>query len=116
LSIERALSTIRFSNQKLVDISEIQQKDFLMSNLPTHEELSALLSETWNSHSEFQEVYLKGVHDEMWAGWYAAYVIGRLGEITTPSKLTQLLEAVDANHESWTDAAAAHVLKALGEG
>ena len=86
-----------------------------MSNLPTEIELSALLAEVWKSHGEFQEVYLKGVHDEMWAGWYAAYLIGRLGPIAAPSRLTQLLESVQADPESWTDVAAAHVLAALQE-
>lgn len=86
-----------------------------MTTLPTIEELSKLLAETWNAHSEFQKVYLEGVRDEMWAGWYAAYVLGRLGPIMTPSRLTRLLESVQAEHNVWTDIAAEQVLAALQE-
>ena len=86
-----------------------------MKKLPTQQELSALLAETWDSHSEFQKVYLKGVRDEMWAGWYAAYLIGRLGPIAPPSRLTVLLESVEAGHEVWTDVAASSILAALQE-
>lgn len=86
-----------------------------MPQLPTQEELSALLGETWKSHSEFQENYLDGVRDEMWAGWYAAYLIGRLGPIAPPSRLTRLLESVQAGHDVWTDVAATQILAALQE-
>ncbi len=85
-----------------------------MSKLPSQGELSALLAETWESHREFQEVYLKGVRDELWAGWYAAYLIGRLGPIMPPSRLAMLLESVDADHDVWTDVAAEKLLTVLG--
>lgn len=86
-----------------------------MSEPLTQEALSALLAETWKSHSEFQENYLDNVRDEMWAGWYAAYLIGRLGPIMPPSRLTRILESVQAPNDRWTDTAAADILKALAE-
>ena len=86
-----------------------------MSNLLTRSELSQLLAEVWASHGEFQRVYLEGVRDDLWAGWYAAYMIGRLGPIMPPSRLALLLESVDAPLDDWTDAAAAALLAALAE-
>ena len=61
-------------------------------NLPDKETLSKLLSETWDVHSEYQENYLNGERDAMWAGWYAGFLLGRLGNFTTPTTLTRLLQ------------------------
>lgn len=83
-----------------------------MDKLPNQEELSKLLQEVWDTHSEFQHVYLNDVHDEMWAGWYAAFLIGRLGHIAPASQLTNLLEEV-GGQENWTVRAAAHLLENL---
>ena len=79
------------------------------TGLPDRETLSKLLTETWDIHSEFQENYLNGVRDEMWAGWYAGYLLGRLGNFTTPTVLTRLLEET-VSFKPWADKAAEHLL------
>ncbi|HUF39066.1 MAG TPA: hypothetical protein VMN57_11125 [Anaerolineales bacterium] len=81
--------------------------------LPDKESLSKLLSETWDVHSEFQENYLEGMRDEMWAGWYAGYLLGRLGNFTTPSTLARLLQETESL-KPWADKAAEHLLANLG--
>jgi hypothetical protein len=84
-----------------------------MNEIPTHDTLRTTLQAAWDAHREFQAVYLNGVHDAMWAGWYAGFVIGRLGDFIAPSRLTYLLEEVSAAPEDWTETAAGHVRKAL---
>ena len=82
-------------------------------DLPDRDTLQTTLQQAWDTHSEFQEDYLQGVRDEMWAGWYAGFVIGRLGHFTTSSRLTRLLESVQAEHDIWTSRAADFVLEQL---
>lgn len=54
---------------------------------------------------------LGGERDELWAGFYAAYVLGRLGDFITPTALAQILEAVDG--DPWADAAADEIIVEL---
>lgn len=63
-------------------------------------------------HHEFESVALAGTRDEMWAGFYAAYVLGRLGSFTTASTLARVLERVSG--EPWAEAAADAVLITSG--
>lgn len=81
--------------------------------LPDKEILSKLLTETWDVHGEFQENYLNGERDAMWAGWYAGYLLGRLGNFTTPTALTRVLMETE-KLQPWADSAAEHLLKAFG--
>lgn len=60
------------------------------------------------AHHEFETVTLGGVRDELWAGFYAAYVLGRLGDFMAPSILAARLEAVDG--EPWAESAAEAIL------
>ena len=55
------------------------------------------LSEAATQHQEFQEGFLKGQFDDEWHSFYAAFIIGKLGTFTTPSKLTELIKKADAN-------------------
>ncbi len=64
-----------------------------------------------HAHHEFESVALNGVRDELWAGFYAAFVLGRLGDFMEPSALAQTLETVVG--EPWAEAAAGTVLKRL---
>jgi hypothetical protein len=48
----------------------------------------------------------------LWAGFYAAFVLGRLGEFAAASRLAGLLEEVD-DAADWPEAAALHVLLKL---
>jgi hypothetical protein len=83
-----------------------------MASLPTRSTLVQALADAGRVHHEFEMVALKGVRDELWAGFYAAFVLGRLGDFTTASSLSRLLTAVAAPAD-WSDAAATHVLAAL---
>ncbi len=85
-----------------------------MNTIPTQEQLRITLDAAWDVHREFQRVYLKGVRDEAWPGWYAAYVLGRHGDFMTASLLATLLEAAPEETEDWSKTAAQYVLKEIG--
>ncbi len=85
-----------------------------MSTQLTAEELDAVLQAAWNAHHEFEMNALKGEHDKQWPGWYAAFVIGRLGDFTTPTKLASFLSEAPAS-ENWTSSAANYILEQLGK-
>jgi hypothetical protein len=73
--------------------------------MPTIDQLETTLNEAETSHHEFQTVYLKGVRDENWASYYAAFVLGRLKDLDMPaSTLTGLLAGV--KDDNWTSGAA----------
>ena len=79
-----------------------------MSNIPTKEQLLTTLIDAGKAHHEFQTNFLGGVRHTQWAGWYSAYVLGRLGDFTTPTLLTEWLEEVP-NKKGWFKHAAEHV-------
>ncbi|HEX7098396.1 MAG TPA: hypothetical protein VF377_04085 [Acidimicrobiia bacterium] len=63
------------------------------------------------AHHEYETVSLAGEPDAMWPAFYAAFVIGRLGEVTSPSRLVAILESVQG--EPWPELAADAVLEAI---
>jgi hypothetical protein len=77
-------------------------------------ELTAALGDAAEAHHEFEEGALGGERDEQWAAFYAAFVLGRLGPFTTPTRLAALLAEVDTS-DDWPAAAARHVLFALSD-
>lgn len=83
-----------------------------MTNPPLESDLAAVLSAAGSAHHEYEQTVLKGVRDELWAGFYAAFALGRLGDFTAASTLAALLEEVDAP-SNWTEAAAEHVTTTL---
>jgi predicted GNAT family acetyltransferase len=83
-----------------------------MTNPPFDSALAEVLSAAGSAHHEYEQTALKGVRDELWAGFYAAYVLGRLGDFTAASRLAALLEEVDAP-SNWSAAAAEHVTTTL---
>ncbi len=84
------------------------------AQLPEKGLLKETLAEAWDTHSEYQRNFLEGERDEVWAGWYAGFILGRLGLFTTPTILTRLLEATE--HEAdWAEAAAVYILNALNQ-
>ena len=83
-----------------------------MTDPPFDSDLAEALTAAGSAHHEFEQTALKGVRDELWAGFYAAYVLGRLGDFTAASRLAALLEEVDAP-SNWSAAAAEHVTTAL---
>ena len=82
--------------------------------MPGRAALAAALAAAGAAHHEYEEVALAGVRDEGWPAFYAAYVLGRVGDFIAPSRLAALLEAVDAP-DDWPTAAAAHVLEAASD-
>ena len=77
-------------------------------NNPSIAELEAALQAAGNAHHEYESNFLKGERDPHWAGWYASYVLGSLGDFTTPTKLTELLLSVP-DAEDWFKAASKHI-------
>jgi len=84
-----------------------------MSKTPTQEQLAKTLLEAGKAHHEFQTNFLNGVRHTQWAWWYSAYVLGRLGDFTTPTLLTGWLAEVEAERAAWFKKAAAHVLSKI---
>jgi hypothetical protein len=74
--------------------------------------LEAALILASDAHDDYERAVLKGVVDERWAGFYAAYVLGRVGDFTGPGRLAVLLEEVEPA-EDWPTMAADHVLMKL---
>ena len=83
-----------------------------MADLPSRSALAQALSAASSAHHEYERTALKGVRDDLWAGFYAAFVLGRLGDFAAASRLAALLEEVDAP-SNWSEAAAEHVLTQL---
>lgn len=76
-----------------------------MTDMPSVETLRSALSKAGAAHHDYEMVYLRGVRDAHWAGWYAAHVLGQLGDFMSPSRLTVLLEQTKADGD-WSEAAA----------
>jgi hypothetical protein len=86
-----------------------------MVSVPTEPKLREALSTAGTAHHDYESNFLGGSRDEQWAGWYAAYALGRLGQFTTPTLLTGWL--VEASSEGdWSKNAAAHVLSNMATG
>ncbi len=82
------------------------------ATMPTQTELQSALEAAGGAHHDYESSFLEGVPDKAWSGFYAAYVLGRLGDFTTPTQLTRLLESAPST-DSWAAAAAPHVLENL---
>ena len=83
-----------------------------MNQQPQFSELAAALKAAGSAHHEYEQTVLNGVFDEQWPMFYAAFVLGRIGEFTTPSALTYWLEEVPTDGV-WADVAAKHVINRL---
>ena len=83
-----------------------------MADLPSKSALEGALVAAGVLHEDYERVVLKGVVDDAWAGFYAAYVLGRLGEFAPASRLAVLLDEIDAA-DDWSAIAAEHVLTKL---
>ena len=78
----------------------------------TRTSLHDALSAAGEGHHDYEINILKGKRDENWSGWYAAYVLGRLGNFISPSTLSLWLE--DAPNEvNWSDSAALYIMQQL---
>ena len=65
------------------------------------------------AHHDFEQHTLNGTRDENWAGLYAAFALGRLGDFADSSVLTKWLEDAPGGEE-WAASAASYVLEQLG--
>ena len=83
-----------------------------MVSIPTDQQLTEALSAAGSAHHDYETNFLSGARDQQWAGWYSAYVLGRLGDFTTPTRLTRSLAAVSGEGD-WSRNAAAYVLAQL---
>jgi len=75
---------------------------------PSREKLVKALQAASTAHHDYQTNVLQGVRDEQWAGWYAAYVLGRLGDFVTPTTLAAWLAAAPAS-DDWSSTAADYI-------
>ena len=71
-----------------------------MVSTPTEQQLRKTLSAAGSAHHDYESNFLSGARDEQWAGWYSAYVLGRLGDFATPTLLTRSLEEASGEGES----------------
>jgi hypothetical protein len=83
-----------------------------MTNVPTMEELTDALKAAGAAHHEYEQTVLKGVRHEEWALFYAAYVLGRLGDFAPPGITTKWLTEAPLT-ENWAESAAAYVLSEM---
>ena len=74
--------------------------------------LVSTLAAAASAHDEYERAVLRGVVDPNWSGFYAAYVLGRLGDFVPASRLATLLSEIEDAPE-WETAAAGHVLMKL---
>ena len=81
-------------------------------NVPDNEQLTQALKAASKAHHDYQTNALGGKHDQQWPGWYAAYVVGRLGEFTSPSILSRLLSEAPGGSD-WNESAANFVLSKI---
>jgi hypothetical protein len=83
-----------------------------LADLPTRTALVEALAAADTLHDEYERVALKGVVDERWSGFCAAYVLGRLGDFAPASRLAELLGEV-GEADNWAAITADHVLAKL---
>lgn len=79
-----------------------------MNQIPEASALEKALEQAGEAHHRYEQDVLHGQRDEAWAGWYAAYLLGRLGDFAPPGELTRWLEAVPEG-EDWNSQAAAWI-------
>ncbi len=79
---------------------------------PSCDQLREALSAAAGAHHDYEQVALGGQRDAHWSGFYAAYVLGRLGDFASPSALAGWLEAAP-EADDWAGQAAASVLSKL---
>ena len=80
-----------------------------MRPIPSEKEIAAALASAGTAHHDYESRFLGGESDQQWPGWYAAYVLGRLGDFTSPTELSSLLESAPSEGE-WAHDAASYVV------
>ena len=62
---------------------------------PQPDQLKDAIDQASQAHMPYESNALNGVRDERWSGWYAAYILGRVGDVCTPTDLAKWLEGPD---------------------
>jgi len=75
-------------------------------------DLERALSAAGAAHHDYEQKTLNGIRDELWTGFYAAYVLGRLGDFAPASVLSALLESAPSD-KNWAASAAGYVLQQI---
>jgi len=78
--------------------------------MPTIEELTTALRAAGAAHHDYEANALEGARDVQWSGWYAAYLLGRLGDFATPTALAAWLSEAPAS-DDWPATTAEYVLQ-----
>lgn len=79
-------------------------------SFPSQDKLAETLAAAGSAHHDYEQVTLGGKRDELWPGFYAAFVLGRLGDFAAPSTLSGWLEEAPTG-DHWPTSAAAYVLE-----
>ena len=74
--------------------------------------LEGALKDAGSAHHDYEQKALGGMRDEQWAGFYSAYVLGRLGGFVTTSVLVGFLEDAPEDGD-WAVSAAEYILDNL---
>ncbi|HVY55380.1 MAG TPA: hypothetical protein VHC46_06450 [Thermodesulfobacteriota bacterium] len=82
------------------------------ASIPTREELAEALDAAGSAHHEYEQTALNGVRHKEWAVFYAAYVLGRLGDFAPPSSLTKWLAKAPLT-DNWAKTAADYILSRI---
>ena len=79
---------------------------------PSHKSLERALADAGSAHHDYEQIALGGERDELWPGFYAAYVLGRVGDFISPSSLSHWLNEAPSG-ENWAESTAKYVLSNL---
>ena len=79
---------------------------------PSRKALEGALNAAGSAHHDYEQNTLGGMRDEQWAGFYGAYVLGRLDNFVTTSVLVGLLEDAPEDGD-WAVSAAEYILENL---
>lgn len=79
---------------------------------PSQEQLREALSAAGQAHHDYEQNSLGGERDAQWPGFYAAYVLGRVGDFAAPSALAGWLDSAPGG-DDWAGQAAAWVLSKM---
>lgn len=82
---------------------------------PDQAAIEQALRDASAAHHDYQQVTLKGERDELWAGFYAAFVLGRVGDFAPSSQLTDWLSEAPGG-DDWAASAAEFVVSRLAGG
>ncbi len=83
-----------------------------MDATPSRKTLAEALNAAGIAHHDYEQNALGGTRDEHWAGFYGAYVLGRLGGFVTASVLVGFLEDAPEDGD-WAVSAAEYILDTL---